>query len=195
MMNLGEPRVFTLPTQNFVSPQVIIDDWERKLNKGFRPSKSRHLSAILSTTSAGAQRSGNALPTFLPRGITPKQALNIAKLIDPFDRALELTLSNRVKDNFWRVSHEPKVAKSGRRNVIRELTKIATTLEPAQNKLRGVMEPQAPAHTLHIPLIAFLVQKFNYPDKSLPGDLARGMKITGTIAKSNALATRATPAA
>ena len=128
-------------------------------------------------------------------GIAPSKALELARLIDPFGRALKLTLSNRDKSNFWRVTHEPKSSKSGRREVIRELTKIAFTLQPAHDRLRGVLNPTAPEQALRIPLITFLVGKFKYPDTTLSRGLTRGMKITGTIAKSNSLATRITPAA
>ena len=184
-----------LPSNLQVAPRIILEDWERAIRNGFQPSKLRHVPAILNTTAAGAQRSGGALPSFLPRGVTPTQALELARLIDPFGRALELSLSNRDKSNFWRITQEPKAVKTGRNNVIRELTKIAITLQPAQERIRGVLDTTAPAQALRIPLITFLVKKFKYPDTTLARDIARGMQITGTIAKSNSLATRITPSA
>ena len=138
---------------------------------------------------------GGALPSFLPRGITPKQALELARLVDPFDRALELSLSTRDKLNFHRITYGPKTVKTGRRKVIRELTKIAAKLKPAQEKLSCVLDTAAPARLLRIPLLTFLVKKFNYPDTTLPRGLTRGMKIAGAITKSNSLVTRFTPAA
>ena len=130
------------------------------------------------------------MPSFLQRGITPTQALELDRFIDPFGRALELSLSNSDKSNFWRITHEPKAGKAGRRNFLRDLTKLADALKPAQERLRSVLDTTAPAQALHIPLIAFIANKFNYTDAALPRELTQGVKITGTIAKSNALATR-----
>ena len=62
-----------------------------------QPSRRRHLPAILATTDAGAQRSGATLPSFLPRGLTPVMALEVARNIDPFQRALDLASSPQDK--------------------------------------------------------------------------------------------------
>ena len=192
--DVAHAPVFALPSNSQASHRIIINDWDLAIRTGFQPSRLRHLPAVLNTTSDGAQRSGTSIPIFLPRGITPAQALEIATTIDPFDRALDLALTKRDRSNYWRVTHEPKVAKSGRRKVIRELTKLADKLRPLQVRLQNTPKPSAPARLLHIPLITFLVKKLNYPDTALPSDLTRGMKITGAIAKSNVLAARTTPA-
>ena len=161
------------PADPQVSSRIIINDWERTLRAGFQPSRLRHHPAILNTTSAGGQRSGTSLPIFSPRGLAPAQALELARHIDPFGRPIDLTLSNSDRSNFRRVTHEPKTAKKGRHLVIRELVKLAETPKPLQTRLQGVLHKSAQANLLQIPLIAFLVEKLNYPDTSLPMDLTR----------------------
>ena len=112
-----------------------------------------------------------------------RKALEHARLVGPFDRAIELSLSARDRLNFRRITNEQKTVKTGRRRVIRELTRISAKLKPMQEKLFGVLDTASPARTLRIPLINFLVKKFNYPDTTLP------------VKKSNSLAARVAPAA
>ena len=69
----------------------------------------------------------------------------------PFDRDLDLALSNRDRWNYWRVTDEPKVTKSNRRTVMRELTHIADKLRRLQEQLQGVLDISAPARLLRIP--------------------------------------------
>ena len=184
----------TLPTNVQLSSRIIIDDWERTLRTNFQPSRSRRLPAVLETAAAGAQRSGIPIPSFLPRGITPTQALDIAGLIDPFGRTLQLKLSTRDSCNFKRVVEQPRTIKSTRHQVIRELTHLAVSIMPMRDALRKVSDKRPTANRLHIPLISFLVAKLNYPGRALPMDLTRGMKITGAIPASHVLASRVTSA-
>ena len=173
---------------------MVIGGWGRNLRNGFRPSRQRYLQAIISTTASGAQSSGATLPTFLQRGLTPDQALQIARTIDPSQWTLDLAFSQENKRNFQWIADDPKVAKSKRHLEIRELTKLEAKLKPLQVKLGGTLNPQSPARSLRIPLIAFLDTKLCYADKSLPSDLTDGVSITGTIAPSQVLAHRSTPA-
>ena len=135
-------KLFTLHTNSPASPRIIINDWERSLRTGLQPSRIRHLPAIINTTEAGAQRSGTPLPSFLPRGKTPTQAPEIARTIDPFDRALDLALSNRDRRNYRRVTTAPNVTKSNRHKVVRALTHIADKLRPLQEQLQSVIPLQ-----------------------------------------------------
>ena len=133
-------------------------------------------------------------PSFLPRGLKHGQALEVARNIDPFQRALDLASSPKDKRNFRRIADVPKVVKANRHRVIRELAALAAKLKPLQVKLQGKLNPLAPARIHHIPLITFLVRKLGYPDKTSPSDLTKGMKITGTIGPSHVLSHRKSPA-
>ena len=134
------PTALALPTNSHASSRVILNDRDRTLRTGFRPSRLRHLPSILNTTADGAQRSGDSLPSFLPRGSTPSQALELARNIDPFGRALDIALSNRDRGNYWRVTHEPKVVKAGRRKVLRGLARLAAAPKPLQDRLKGAID-------------------------------------------------------
>ena len=190
----GNLKVYTTQSHGPFSAHIVINDWERDLCNGSQPSRQRHLPAILATTAAGAQRSGATRPSFLPRGLTPGQALAVSRNIDPFRRALDLASSPKDKRNFQRIDDVPKVAKSNRHRVIRELAALEAKLKPLRAKLQGKLNPLAPARSLHIPIIKFLVRKPGYPDKTLASDLTMGVEITGTIEPSHALSPRKSPA-
>ena len=147
-------KVYTAQTSERPSSRIVINDWEQRLRNGAQPSRQRHLPAILAATAAGAQRSGATWPSFLPRGLTPGMALDVSRNIGPFRRALDLASSPQDKCNFRRIDESPKVAKSNRHRVIRELTSLAAKLKPLQVNLQGKLKPLAPARCLHIPLIA-----------------------------------------
>ena len=186
-------KVYTTQTSEPSSSRIVISDWEQGLSDGFQPSRQRRLPAILATTAAGAQRSGATLPSFLPRGLTPCMALEVARNIGPFQRALDLASSPQDKCNFRRIDEPPKVVQTNRHRAIRGLTSLAVKSKPLQAKLQGKLNPLAPARCLHIPLIAFLVSKLGYPDKKLPSDLTKGVEIAGDIAPSRVLAPLITP--
>ena len=80
-------KVCETPTHGPFFSRIVIDDWGRNLRNGFQPSRQQYLPAIIFTTAAGAQRSGSSLPTFLPRGLTPDQALQIAQKHRPVPAA------------------------------------------------------------------------------------------------------------
>ena len=73
---------------------------------------------------------GKAITSPLLRCATPSQALEIARSIDPFGRAIDRTLPNRDRANYRRVASELKVVKSNRRKVLRGLTQIADKQRP-----------------------------------------------------------------
>ena len=121
-------------------------------------------------------------------------ALEVARNIGPPRRALDLASSPQEKRNYKRIADRPRDVKANRRRVIRELTSISAKLKPLQVKLQDELNPLAPARGLHLPLIAFLVDKLGYPDKSPPPDFTNGVGITGAIAPSRVLAPSDTPA-
>ena len=147
----------------------------------FEPSRERLLPAVLATTAAGAQRSGPALPSFLPLGISTERAIEIAQLIDPSHRTLELAFSLDNRRVIEKVASSPNDVEKNRRKVIRQLTLLAGTLQPAQQRLAATFPRKSQERKLHIPLIAFLANRLGYEDENLPIDLAKGVNITGEI--------------
>ena len=87
----GEARktkVYTLPSHTSFCSRIVISDWGRAIRKGPQPSRLRKLPAIVTTTAAGSQRPGAALPSFLPRCLTHTRPLTLrvrlALSIDPY---------------------------------------------------------------------------------------------------------------
>ena len=177
-----------------VSPDVVISEWEESRRSELQPSRNRLLPAVLATTEAGAQRPGTALPSFLPRGLPANQALRVARAVGPFQRTMEIAFSGVKRTTLQKVASDPVEVKSSRRMVIRHLSRLSLSLQPAQQRLAAPLPAKSPARKLHIPLIAFLVKKLGYEDTALPTDLVNGMNITGEIPASLVLAKRITPA-
>ena len=177
-----------------VSPDVVISERGESLRSELQPSRNRLLPAALAITAAGAQRSGTALPSFPPRGLPANQALRVARAIDSFQRTLEIAFSGAKRTALQKVASVPLGVKSSRRKVIRHLSRLALSLQPAQQRLAATLPAKSPARDLHIPLIAFLVKKLGYEDTALPSDLVNGVNITGEIPASRVLAKRITPA-
>ena len=195
-----EPRVVvdkktnTVPPSEQISSDLLIHEWEQTLRSGFEPLRQRSLPGVLATAATGAQRAGSALPSFLPRWLSTDQSLEVAQLIGPFRRTLELAFSVGNRNTVEKIASSPKDAKASRRKAIRQLTALAGVLQPARQRLAATLPMKSPARNLHIPLIAFLVNKLGYDDKLLPVDLVKGMNITGEIPTSRVLAKRITPA-
>ena len=154
----------------------------RDLRGGPQPSRQSPPPAILASSDAGAQRSGDALPALLPRGSRPGLSLEAARLTGPFKRTLNLASSPHGKLVFRSLAESHKVARTNRRRIVRDLAslaaKLGTQLARLQRKLRRV----APARILRIPLIAFLANKIGYHDNQLPADLTKGVESTSAIA-------------
>ena len=91
-----------LPMQPAISSTLAIESWEHNLRMGSQPSKNRHIQSALAATATTTQRSGGALPSFIPKGASPMGALSIAKQIDPFDRVLNTVLSSRARSSIRR---------------------------------------------------------------------------------------------
>ena len=107
------------------------------MKRGLSTVTTRHPPEVHTTEAAGGQGPGASLSSFLPPGITPDQALELALIVDPFGRAIDLALTNRDRANCKRVITDPKHITNGRHMVIRQLTKIAEKLKPLQASLMG----------------------------------------------------------
>ena len=181
---------FCRPTFDTSSVNNIPGEWERALFNEFEPSRKRHRTAILASTAALAQRSGSVLPSLLPRGVSPREALALAQGMSPFDKALGLAFPQDTHRRVKFTNDNPKLAKCLRRRAILQLRTLSEKLAPARQGLAQKLSPNAPAHELNLPLITVLVRELNYPDKQLPHDLIQGMSIVGEMEPTNSLATR-----
>ena len=144
----------------------IIEEWEQELRSNFQPSRRRPLYGILASTASGAQRAGSALPRFLPRGLSAEQALDVALLIGPFQRTLELAFSVENRIAIHKGASSPKDVKASRHKVIRHLTALAHAPQPARQRLAATLPTKSPARNLHIPSVAFSSQEtelWRYP--------------------------------
>ena len=112
--------------------------------------------------------------------------LEVARGAAPSQRTLDLAFRQKAKRNFRRASDALKVDKAYRHRAIGGLTALASELGPLQANLQGELNPLAPARSLHIPLIAFLVQKHGNPHKTLPPGPTKGVEITGALALPSA---------
>ena len=186
-------EVFTLLSQDTFSSEVAITDLGNTLRGDFHPSRMRRIPAIIADASSGAQRSGEALPGFLPRGAPPPAALEIAREIDHYNRLLENHVAPATRCKARTASPQPKLVKTNRRRAIRFLTSLSIRTQTNQRRLARVLSGNSPARRLDIPLISFLLSKMRYIDTILPADLTKGMRIAWEISTSHVFPNRVTP--
>ena len=74
-----------MPSQTTRCAIIAHDEWEERLRINSTHSSLMFLPAIVATTAAGAQRSGSALPGFIPAVVFPAEALAMAQAIWLFD--------------------------------------------------------------------------------------------------------------
>ena len=71
---------------------------------------------------------------------------------------------------------------------------LSDSLRPTLTLLSKSLPDLAPARKLRIPPVRHLVRELDYPDRSLPGDLIRGMPIVGTTPSTSSLPMKETTA-
>ena len=188
---IEEKQQTWLPNQHDPSAQQAILEWEGRIRLGFQPSMHRHIQAILAATAATSQRTGVALPCFIPRGASPSTALQIATQIDPFDRVLNTALPARSRTTIRRTSINASTVQTMRHRAIRHLKWVSLKPKPMRGSLAARFPVRTPARKLNIPLIMFLIKHLDYPDVKIPMDLSEGVDITGNIQPSRSLTERA----
>ena len=166
--------------------------WVAQIRHGSQHSRNRNLQSVLAATAATSQRSGTALPGFIPRGVRPQVALQIASRIDPFVRVLNTAVPIRTREIIRRTIVNKCTVKTQRRNVIRRIERVSLKLQPLREGLTDSLPVRTPERKLNIPLVMFLIKHLNYTDKQLPGDLVKGMAISGAIVHSPTLTKRET---
>ena len=174
-------------TKNDISADEAIRNWEEQLRSGFQPSRNRLIESALAATAATAQRSGTSLPGFIPRGVSPQVALQIASRIDPFDRVLNAVADSRSRETIRRAIINTCTVKTQRHRMIRHLQRVSLALEPSRESLAASLPVNTQARKINIPLVMFLARHLDYPDKKLPYDLIKGMGISGNIQLSESL--------
>ena len=112
-------------------------------------------------------------------GLSADQALDIAQTIVPFQRTIDLSFSKENRSNLGTIARPPKVVKTSKRNVIRELTKLAFRIRQGHQRPAETMGEKPPTKHLGEPLIARLAKKLSYGGRPIPRDLAKGANITG----------------
>ena len=192
MRGTGVSTQAWLETQHSILARKAILDLDGRMRLRFQPPRNRHIHSVLASTAATAQRDGVALPGFIPRGGSLETALQIAKKIDPFDRALNAELSARSRTTIRRTTLNTYTVETLRHKTIRRLKWVSLKLQPMRERLAASLPVRTPERKLNIPLIMFLIHHLGYTDKQLPVDLAKGMGIIGNIPPSNELTKRVT---
>ena len=123
-----------------------------------------------------------------------EEAIRLALDINPCDRLLANALSPAEQACISYNCLNPLRAKRLRRRIINDMDILSASLLPAHIQLSKSMPGLAPARKLHIPSIRNLVRELDCTDKSLPGDLIRGMPIVGVIPRTSTLPVKETPA-
>ena len=101
------------------------------------------------------------------------------------------TILNQIKDlmgaaipsSSWKVGKElcdnPKTSIEGRLAALKYLSKVSNKLEETNRRWVASLPQDSPSKQLNFALIKFLCSHLDYPDKSLPKDLANGMPVVG----------------
>ena len=124
-----------VPCAGLPSAEDAIRGWGEQIRLGFKRSRNRLLQSVLAATAATSQRSGTALPGFIPRGVSPQAALQIATRIDASDRVLNTAVTLRSRDMIRRTIRNKCTVKTQRRTVIRQLKRVRLTLQPLRERL------------------------------------------------------------
>ena len=170
--------------ENQQARQVILLD-------NFFPSKNRHVYNNAISGAAQNQLSGNALPSLvLGDWATPQEHLNAARLVNPSADLINVALSEQVKSIISMCATDPTRTISKRADAIAQFHNFATTLGPLRARWTHTLPLGSPARSFHFPLMYFLTNTLEYPDKRFIRDLANGMPIAGPIETTPGLVER-----
>ena len=130
----------------------------------------------------------------IPGKCSQGDVIRLALDINPFERLLGNALSPVEQACVSYNCLNPRRAKRLRRRIIKHVEFLSESLRASQIHLSNSLPELAPARKIHIPLIRNLVRQIDYTDKSLSGDLIRGMPIVGVIPRTSTLPVNETPA-
>ena len=176
--------------RNTVSATESIQARGDQILRGFQPSTNRQIQAVLAATASTSQRTGSALRGFIPRGVSPQAALQIASRIGPFDRVMYTAATLRSRETIRRTTSNTYTVKTQRRRITRRLKRVSLTLITLRGRLAAILPVRTPARTINIPLVMFLAQHLDYPEKKLPRDMIKGLEISRNILPPKALTKR-----
>ena len=142
---------------------------------------------------AAEDQPNKQLPRLIPVMIDSTAHASLARRVNLFqmfifsanenDRALKKLVcrwsDHEGKKNFNIVSI--------RQNMILELKRLKTKLEPLNIRIKSKVEATSSVHALDIALLDFLMKHTSAPDRELVRDLVRGMPLTGEISASESL--------
>ena len=164
--------------------------------EGFVPSRKRNVTATATTAVGGCQPSGRALPSII-LGVHSSAADHVAaaRAAHPVASLLNVALDGPTRVACAALASDPGAVVAKRGVALAEFRSLADRLENARSVWFGRLDAWNPARRLHLPLLQFLVTKFEYVDPGVVRAIAEGMPIGGPVPPSGALLPRACPAA
>ena len=113
-----------------------------------------------------------------------------AQMANPMKTLLDAAFQPHTWEHIRKCAHEPDMVLIHRLKGRAMLHQLATDLEPQRLKWKASLPEDSPVKNLNFPLIYYLADKLDFPDKVLVRELACGMPIAGTIPAVPTLTTR-----
>ena len=188
-------KVESLPNmRGFHADLAITERWSC-IRRDYLPSRKRYKPSIMGPGAETVRRKGDSFPCPTPANSSQEEVIRLALDINPFERLLANDLSPTEQACASYNCLNPRRAKRHRRRITKHLEFLSEIIRSRQIHLSNSLPELAPARKLHIPLICNLVRQLGCADKSLSGDLVRGVPIVGVIPRTSTLPAKETPAA
>ncbi len=162
-----------------VSPYAV--DWAALVSSlTFTPSRGRDPAAVLRQLASGKQPTGRALPSLIPEGLGKQEFLNQSlHVTHPF--AIPPALPEYVADALRQQPRHANDLIRHREQALHTLLRLASELAGEAEKARAALDEHLipTAGRLHLPLIRYLADSVDYPDKGFVDRLARGKAMAG----------------
>ena len=163
---------------------------------GFAPSRKRNATATATTAVGGSQPSGRALPSIIfGEHSCAADHVAAARAAHPVASLLNVALDGPTRVACADLARDPGAVVANRGVALSEFRALADRLECARSVWSGKLDDWNPARRLHLPLLQFLVTKFDYVDPGVVRAISDGVPIGGPVPPSGELLPRVCPAA
>ena len=153
----------------------------------FIPSRKRDLKAMQERAACSDQPTGSALPSLLPCKTTMRSHLQATLAVNPQGFYLDKLLTPQIKNITKQLKEQPDAVIRQRSEVLRHLGALSDKLDKTRSKWQDNLPKDSPPKGINFPFLHLILTSLDYDDKSLTGDISRGLPIAGVTPHANAL--------
>ena len=113
--------------------------------------------------------------------------LDAAMTARPHNFFLDRAITPKIKNLTMKLKERPDEVVRERAEMLQHLQDLSNKLEPTRNKWRKAPPRDSPSRDINFPLLHLILTSLEYNDKSMTGDVSRGLPIAGPVPITNAL--------